>query len=313
MVNVILCTYNGQDYIKEQIYSILGQTYQNFIISIYDDSSNDGTGKVLQEFAENFPEKIRLYFRSKPTGSACHNFLMAITEAEAADYYMLSDQDDVWHKTKMARMVHFVEKTDPSVPYLCQCDSRVVNEKLDVISNSFMSYCGIDFHKKSFSAQLLENNITGGAVLFNEKLRQLIASIPKDASMHDAWLGLVAKAFGQYEFLPEILYDYRQHNSNTLGAHKGGFIRKFVNRLGFLGSSCDEMNTIVAGNYLRMKSQAQEFKILYSDYLTENQKEIIDAFCELEYAGKIAKAKTVFYYGFTYSKWYQTIGNLILG
>ena len=47
-VDILMATYNGEKYLKEQIESILNQTFQDFRLIICDDCSKDETWKILE-------------------------------------------------------------------------------------------------------------------------------------------------------------------------------------------------------------------------------------------------------------------------
>lgn len=312
MVDVILCSRNGEKYIREQIESILAQTCQEFVLHIYDDCSVDHTEEIVNLYVQQFPGKVFFEKRSRPTGSACRNFLRAVAEAGDADFYMLSDQDDIWHPDKMEKMLTVMKKNDQRIPMLIQCDSRVVDTRGKEIAPSFEAYSGINGQRDSFAAELIENNVTGGAVLFNRTLKELIQTVSENASMHDHWLGLVVKAFGKYVYMPEALYDYRQHESNVLGAEKGGFLKKLKNRLGIGGKRKEEVDRAVHRNLEKDILQAGEFRQIFGDRLSEKQKNDIEALECFTGEGRFRRLGLVLKHGFTYSKWYQTIGELVL-
>ena len=87
-VDVLLATYNGEKYLKEQIDSILNQTYQNINLIISDDNSNDSTRKILEEY-KKIDNRIKTYLQDKNLGYI-KNFEFLLTKVES-NYYMLSD------------------------------------------------------------------------------------------------------------------------------------------------------------------------------------------------------------------------------
>ena len=99
-VDVLLATYNGEKYLKEQIDSILNQTYQNINLIISDDNSNDSTRKILEEY-KKIDNRIKIYLQDKNLGYI-KNFEFLLTKVES-NYYMLSDQDDVWLPEKIEK------------------------------------------------------------------------------------------------------------------------------------------------------------------------------------------------------------------
>ena len=96
-----MATYNGKKYLGEQIDSFLSQTNSKWHLYVHDDGSKDGTLELLNDYAAKYPEKITI-LDYPSQGGALQNF-MSLLEKVEADYYMFSDQDDVWHPTKIER------------------------------------------------------------------------------------------------------------------------------------------------------------------------------------------------------------------
>ena len=91
-VDVLMATYNGEKYLKEQIDSILNQTYQNIHLIISDDCSTDGTRNILKEYEEN--EKITVFYQENNQGYV-KNFEFLLKQV-SSELYMFADQDDFW-------------------------------------------------------------------------------------------------------------------------------------------------------------------------------------------------------------------------
>lgn len=101
-VDVVMCTYNGAAFLREQLDSIVNQTYSIHSLIIQDDRSTDGTVAIVQEYAARYPF-VRLYVNSRNLGYNL-NFKTAVGRA-TADFVAISDQDDVWFPDKIARQV----------------------------------------------------------------------------------------------------------------------------------------------------------------------------------------------------------------
>ena len=71
-VSVVMCTYNGAQYIREQLDSIINQTYPIFEIIIQDDCSTDDTVDIIREYAETH-SNIRLFQNEKSLGINVRN------------------------------------------------------------------------------------------------------------------------------------------------------------------------------------------------------------------------------------------------
>ena len=90
-IDVLMATYNGEKYLKEQIDSILNQTYQNIQLIISDDCSTDGTREILRQYEKD--DRVKVFYQEKNLGYV-RNFEFLLEKVKN-DLYMLSDQDDV--------------------------------------------------------------------------------------------------------------------------------------------------------------------------------------------------------------------------
>ena len=77
-VNVILCSRNGEKYLRTQIESILKQTEPSVRLLLSDDASTDGTQEIEKEYAEQYPDRVRVRFRTTPSGGAARHFFLAL-------------------------------------------------------------------------------------------------------------------------------------------------------------------------------------------------------------------------------------------
>ena len=104
-VDVVMCTCNGERYLREQLDSIIGQTYPIHRLIVQDDRSTDGTVAIVREYAARYPF-ISLYVNGRNLGYNL-NFKSAVMRA-TADFVAISDQDDVWFADKIARQVEAI-------------------------------------------------------------------------------------------------------------------------------------------------------------------------------------------------------------
>ena len=102
MIAILLSTYNGEKYIKEQIESLLDQTIKNWFLVIRDDGSHDKTVEILKEYSTSYPNKIFIDGSVRENLGAGKSF-MHLLKITHADYYMFCDQDDVWMPDKIER------------------------------------------------------------------------------------------------------------------------------------------------------------------------------------------------------------------
>lgn len=233
----MMAVFQGERYLKAQLDSIFAQTRRDWVLYIQDDGSTDGTLDIISSYIEREPRRIVLFSeKENREKGAKHNFSSLFDKVPKAEYYMFCDQDDIWEKDKLQRMMeHVPEEQDR--PFLMYCDMRVMDNGENLLSDSFCTYSGLEFPscKKEYLFRRLMgyNFITGAAMLYNHALREQVGKIPRECLMHDWWIALVAAAFeAEIIFLPEALQTYRQHGENVLGAFsrentKNKFLRLF--------------------------------------------------------------------------------------
>lgn len=234
-IAILMATYNGEKYLREQIDSILSQTYRDWHLFIHDDGSEDGTIVILKEYKDKHPTRITI-MDYPLQGGACRNFLSMLERVEA-DYYMFCDQDDVWLPKKIEmslRAMYEMEKEYKGIPIIVNTDLMVVDNNLGMIAHSFWEYEGIypEFIRGYYDNAAV-NSVTGCTMLFNSKVKELMPNPSKNTLMHDTWLTLSTYAnYGKVVYLQERTVNYRQHGSNVLGARdisKNSIIHRMKN------------------------------------------------------------------------------------
>ena len=218
-IDILLTTYNGEKYLKEQIDSILNQTYTNFRLLISDDCSKDSTIKILKEY-EQKDNRIKVFLQEKNLGYV-KNFEFLLTKVEN-EIYALSDQDDVWNNDKVEKTYKKLKEEDADLVFT---DLEIVNEKLKTINSSFNDYMflsrKIKKYYKDYRLQYLYNCITGCTLMSKKKYLEKIIPIPMDSKyvIHDTWIGLIVALNGKIAYLDEVTIKYRQHGNNQVGSN----------------------------------------------------------------------------------------------
>ncbi len=287
-LSILLATYNGEKYLKEQLDSILRQTTTNWHLYIHDDNSTDDTVHIIKEFISRYPEKMTHFDDEISFGSALANFGY-LMEKVSSEHLMFCDQDDVWKRDKIEitlEQMKEAERLYHDKPILVHTDLEVVDEKLNSIDNSLMHYQNLNPAKKSFSNLVIQNNITGCTVMINRALADMALPIPREAVMHDWWIALVASAFGEIVFVPASTICYRQHSANDTGAKAfdiGFLMREFK---GLLHSDKEE----IFGKYLL---QAEKFLERYGDRLDSDKKMALEDFCTIYTQTKLQRITTI--------------------
>lgn len=236
-VYILMATYNGEKYINEQIDSLLNQTYQNWQLIIHDDNSKDNTVEIIKDYIKEHPDKVNLIDDNISTGGAKENFSFLLENIDDHyDYIMFCDQDDSWleHKIEITlnRMIE-IEKENIGKPILIHTDLKVVDEKLNIISESMFHYQKLNLNnQKDIKMISIENIITGCTMMINKRLAQLSKTIPNEAIMHDWWIAIITlRESGIIEFVDKGTILYRQHELNTIGSKKvdlSYYLRKLI-------------------------------------------------------------------------------------
>lgn len=219
-IDVLLATYKGEKYLKEQLDSILNQTYQNIRLIISDDCSEDDTRKILKQYEEK-DSRVKVYYQNKNIG-CIRNFEFLLKQVEN-EVYMLSDQDDVWKPEKIEKTYEKLiqEKAD-----LVFGDLEVVDSDLKTIYPSFNDFMKltrkIKKHINSYELNYLYNCVTGCTIMSRKKWIDKILPLPTTSKyvLHDHWIGLMISLEGKLSYLSEKYIKYRQHEDNEVGTEK---------------------------------------------------------------------------------------------
>nr|WP_320022441.1 glycosyltransferase family 2 protein [uncultured Draconibacterium sp.] len=201
IISVCIPTYNGEQYIKEQIDSILNQTRVVDEIIISDDSSTDQTVEIIRSY--NNP-KIKL-FEKQQFSSPIFNLEFALKQAKG-DYIFLADQDDVWMPGKVEILVN-----ELTASKLVISDGIIINQEDKKIASSIFE---IYNSRKGFCKNLVKNSYMGCCMAFHKDLLATILPFPKAIAMHDLWIGLNAELYTKPIFCPAKLVKYRRHDFN---------------------------------------------------------------------------------------------------
>lgn len=219
-VAILMCTYNGQRFLADQLASIATQTHENWIIAVSDDGSTDQTLDILAAFSEGLKtaDSVRV-FQGPKRGFAANFLTLTCNEAVQADFYAWSDQDDIWLDTKLETALDWLQTIPTDVPALYCGRTRGMN------SHGKPMECSPLFSRPPAFANALVQSIAGGnTMVFNHAARELmrIAGDHLEIVAHDWWAYLLVTGAGgkvAYDAQPFVLY--RQHEDNLIGANSG--------------------------------------------------------------------------------------------
>ncbi|MBD8500982.1 glycosyltransferase family 2 protein [Paenibacillus arenosi] len=263
-VQVLLSTYNGERYIRQQLDSIIEQTYPNIVILIRDDGSTDSTIPVIESYMESYPGKIRLILGGNK--GVVRSFMELLQASDSVyDYYCFCDQDDIWLPDKVQRSVSKIGVKDQ--PTMFFTSTQMVDHRL----NKLNIWPTPPLRQPSFNNALIQNIAVGATITINKKARELLIQKQVDDSallMHDWWAYLCLSALGEvlYDAEPSILY--RQHENNVVGGN--------VSRWEIVGKKWASFRKH-KGKRLLVR-QAQEFSKHYSHLLDAHKQEQLQWF-----------------------------------
>jgi len=203
LISIAMATYNGAGFIREQLDSLVGQSYSNVEIAISDDNSTDDTISIIKEYQSNH-SNIHLYHNDPTSKGILKNFENALRNCKG-DFICLADQDDIWEPGKVLTLS---ERIGDNI--MIYHDSDFINEQGETIpgkiSGSFNFYKGND--PRAF---FLINCISGHAMMFRRELIEQALPFPQ-SRYHDWWLAFCAACRGNIDFITEPLVHYRQHD-----------------------------------------------------------------------------------------------------
>jgi len=230
-VAILLSTYNGEMFLKEQIDSIINQSFKNWDLYIRDDGSTDSTLLIIKKYCKDH-HNIHLVEDNKNLG-ACQSFLWLLNYVDAP-YYMFCDQDDIWLQDKIYISLELMKKSEsihPEIPILVHTDLKVVDKDLKEINTSFWNYAKLkQRYLSGFNYLGVCNGITGCSMMINDKTKKVSLPCNLKIPMHDYFLALKVAKFGKIVYLDTSTILYRQHDKNELGAKDTNFVY-FLTRL----------------------------------------------------------------------------------
>jgi glycosyltransferase involved in cell wall biosynthesis len=261
-VNVLLTTYNGSRFLREQLESIDAQTLPPYRVTIRDDGSTDDTNRRVEKWAAG---RANVLLLRGPRLGVTNNFFAVLANPDTkSDYFAFADQDDVWLPDKMERAVVALRQCSSGEPAMYCTRVECVDESL-----RHLGYSKIP-KRPGFANALVENIATGCTMMLNRCARELVCErLPQRALLHDWWCYLTISSLGKifYDERPSI--QYRQHASNVTGAATTQWELFRLRFLRFLQHK--------RGARL-LSDQAVEFQRCFGDLLKAQDKKTLERF-----------------------------------
>lgn len=259
-ISVVLATYNGEKYLREQLDSLLRQQGVNVNILVRDDGSRDGTIAILDEYQE---KGLLTWYTGKHL-NVQKGYLELLKYAPDAEYYAFCDQDDVWDDDKLLIAVTELNELPKDKPSMYYCGQRLVDENLKLISTHKIAA------DRSPYTNFLISNVAGCTAVFNKVLLDAVNSVePEFILMHDSWVFKVCLVLGGSYFADSSAHiNYRQHGNNIAGLNGGvkGKIRQVKRYF----------------DVFEIQKQLQSLMSCYGDQMTPKYKELTKKICDYD-------------------------------
>lgn len=210
-VQILLSTYNGEKYLREQLDSYLTQTCaQQIRVLVRDDGSTDGTAEILREYAA--AHGFEVVFGENLGVNGSYQWLIAHSSCDC-DYFAFSDQDDVWLPEKLSSAISALDGCLPEKPALFASRTQVTDASLKPIGVSALPARGVSFYNA-----MVQNVLPGHTQVFNRALQDVLCAHGcLEAHVVDWWLYLTASAVGEVVFSETGQVFHRQHEDNSVG------------------------------------------------------------------------------------------------
>lgn len=262
-VDIVMATFNGEKYIRNQILSLMAQTYDDWNLIVRDDGSSDGTLNILESFAKS---DARINIVKENSGQRLgpgKNFLDLLKYSNA-EYVMFCDQDDFWFEKKIEILINSAIEKNADRPALFYCDAYGYSDSEGVIIKDGVSRWNAQTLKDFI---FMNSGYQGCSMLFNKSLRHLLNNYKADDFfLHDDVTALMAHVFGDVHFISKKLMLYRQHSNNVTG---------HVQRSFFLRIKDFRKNPLISSAHFDEK---KKFFEAYKESMAADQRSIFEKY-----------------------------------
>ena len=219
-VAILLASFNGSQYLEEQISSILQQTHKNWTLYASDDCSEDNTYDLLQKFSTKYPKKINLFRHSSRQGCTKNFLSLVFNRSIDANFFAFCDQDDYWNPDKLERGIKVLSQIKSNELGLYGTRTAIIDKS----KSHILGFSPIFKDRPNFLNALVQCIMGGNTTLFNNRARKIFLQSDKKAAekliSHEwALYALVSGCGGyvHYDTYPSV--QYRQHNKNRTGSN----------------------------------------------------------------------------------------------
>lgn len=257
---VLLSTYNGEQFLHQQIDSILSQKGVKIHLLIRDDGSSDKTTDIVNEYVSRHTDDITFI---KGDNIGCRNSFYSLVKSakdfQNFDYYAFSDQDDVWLPDKLVSAAEILDKgvrklrLYHSLPMITDTD---LNPKGATLPPS----------RSTLGEAFILQPCLGCTMVFNREVLEYASMVTPDVtSLHDAWIYRMALAMDGFVYEDPVAHIlYRQHSSNVIGGSQS-FIKRWQRRFKTYMNSDNKRS-----------NDARKLLSCYRDYIPQNHRQTLE-------------------------------------
>lgn len=226
-IAVLLSTYNGEEFLEDQIESIFDQRDVDLTLFIRDDGSNDSTKEILRKLKNN-KNNLKIYYENN-VGVGSSFMRLIETVPDSYDYYCFSDQDDIWFPDKLISAINKIQYEEFPTLYT---SNQTVFEQID--GTKYLRYK--DVPSVSYCQILHRNLVAGCTMVWNKDLQAILSNnIPTDDLLknriHDVWVAMVAACLGKIVYDSNSYILYRQHNNNVVGVKRDNYLKTAIQKV----------------------------------------------------------------------------------
>ena len=220
-VSIALATYNGSSFLREQLDSVLAQSFQDFELVIGDDCSTDDTPSVLQEYIAK-DSRIQFFKNEKNLGFK-KNFEKIISYC-SGEFIAFCDQDDIWTTNHLETLLKNIGNHD-----CIGANALIIDENGISQNKTLLEYWPVHYMphnaEELFIHELYSNVIQGTASMVRKSLIKDSLPIPKNVKYHHYWFALNAGLHNGCKYIPDVILHYRRHSKNVSAYQKFSIIQ----------------------------------------------------------------------------------------
>lgn len=270
-IAIIMATYNGENYIHDQIESILSQSYSLFDLYIRDDASTDHTVEIIKSFSDS---RIHLIEGKENLGYPA-SFYEIMKMNIIADYYSFADQDDVWYTDKLKRAITMLRKNkETDLPLTYYGGYWICDGELNRLRKSEIVRKNVQFKDTLFEVPGLEFTM----VINREAYDLWLNTLPVKASARGTWAAILFSAAGKILIDNQPVADYRRH-SEAVTSESIGTIKQWIWRI----------KVFISGKrFSSYRLFLKDFEEVAGKQLNDSQKRILSIFTNNSRLRKVA-------------------------